>query len=238
MLGWATARPRPFPLGGRAISMKGSHAAYRHASSSRRAEISRAVARAGIILKHDADAMNASMALEDMDRGGVTLAVNSTPAPPRAVLENAGQGLRLGAREQRLSRPAGRRSPRPLRHVHGAADAAMSICALQRDRIRARCAEGRRRLSDDHLSRSLAGRQGLRAGVRGAQPPQGADLHPSASPLLLHPAAERDHDAGCDDRIRHRHDARHRQHDLHRHGAALPAISRSSGRMPAARCRS
>jgi 6-methylsalicylate decarboxylase len=47
---------------------------------------------AGIIMKHDADAMNASMALEDMDRGGVTLAVNSTPAPPRAVLENADKG--------------------------------------------------------------------------------------------------------------------------------------------------
>jgi predicted TIM-barrel fold metal-dependent hydrolase len=47
---------------------------------------------AGIVLKHDADAMNVGMALEDMDKGGVTVAVNSTPAPPRAVLENADQG--------------------------------------------------------------------------------------------------------------------------------------------------
>ena len=38
---------------------------------------------AGILLKHDADAMNVGMALEDMDKGGVTVAVNSTPAPPR-----------------------------------------------------------------------------------------------------------------------------------------------------------
>jgi 6-methylsalicylate decarboxylase len=43
----------------------------------------------GIIMKHDAEAMNAARALEDMDRAGVTLAVNSTPAPPRFCIENA-----------------------------------------------------------------------------------------------------------------------------------------------------
>ena len=44
---------------------------------------------AGILMKHDAEAMNAARALEEMDRGGVTLAVNSTPAPPRFCIENA-----------------------------------------------------------------------------------------------------------------------------------------------------
>ncbi|HEY3918240.1 MAG TPA: amidohydrolase family protein [Stellaceae bacterium] len=44
---------------------------------------------AGILLKHDAEAMNAARALEDMDRAGVTVAVNSTPAPPRFCIENA-----------------------------------------------------------------------------------------------------------------------------------------------------
>jgi predicted TIM-barrel fold metal-dependent hydrolase len=47
---------------------------------------------AGIIMKHDADAMNASRALEDMDRGGITLAVNSTPAPPRFAIDDAERG--------------------------------------------------------------------------------------------------------------------------------------------------
>ena len=43
----------------------------------------------GILQKHDAEAMNAARAIEDMDRAGVTLAVNSTPAPPRFCIENA-----------------------------------------------------------------------------------------------------------------------------------------------------
>jgi len=43
----------------------------------------------GLIMKHDAEAMNAARAIEDMDKGGVTLAVNSTPAPPRFCIENA-----------------------------------------------------------------------------------------------------------------------------------------------------
>jgi predicted TIM-barrel fold metal-dependent hydrolase len=47
---------------------------------------------AGILMKHDAEAMTAARALEDMDRAGVTLAVNSTPAPPRPTLENAALG--------------------------------------------------------------------------------------------------------------------------------------------------
>jgi 6-methylsalicylate decarboxylase len=47
---------------------------------------------AGILMKHDAEAMNAARALEDMDRGGITLAINSTPAPPRFAIENAVRG--------------------------------------------------------------------------------------------------------------------------------------------------
>jgi predicted TIM-barrel fold metal-dependent hydrolase len=47
---------------------------------------------AGILLKHDAEAMTAARALDDMDKGGVTVAINSTPAPPRAVIENREAG--------------------------------------------------------------------------------------------------------------------------------------------------
>ncbi|HVA14614.1 MAG TPA: amidohydrolase family protein [Stellaceae bacterium] len=47
----------------------------------------------GIVTRHEAAAMTAARALEDMDRGGITVAVNSTPAPPRATLENAALGI-------------------------------------------------------------------------------------------------------------------------------------------------
>jgi 6-methylsalicylate decarboxylase len=47
----------------------------------------------GIITRHEAEAMNAARALEDMDRGGITVAVNSTPAPPRLALENRDLGI-------------------------------------------------------------------------------------------------------------------------------------------------
>lgn len=47
---------------------------------------------AGIVMSRDAEAMNAARALEEMDRGGVTVAVNSTPAPPRFCIENAERG--------------------------------------------------------------------------------------------------------------------------------------------------
>ena len=43
-------------------------------------------------MQHDADAMVASKAIEDMDRGGIDIAINSTPAPPRPTLENAQLG--------------------------------------------------------------------------------------------------------------------------------------------------
>jgi predicted TIM-barrel fold metal-dependent hydrolase len=46
-----------------------------------------------IIMQHDADAMNATQALEDMDRGGITTAINSTPAPPRPTLEKRELGV-------------------------------------------------------------------------------------------------------------------------------------------------
>jgi predicted TIM-barrel fold metal-dependent hydrolase len=46
----------------------------------------------GIISQHDADGMVAARAIEDMDRGGINVAINSTPAPPRATLENAQLG--------------------------------------------------------------------------------------------------------------------------------------------------
>ncbi len=46
-----------------------------------------------IIMQHDADAMNAAQAIEDMDKGGVTTAINSTPAPPRPTLENRELGV-------------------------------------------------------------------------------------------------------------------------------------------------
>jgi 6-methylsalicylate decarboxylase len=42
----------------------------------------------GIVTKHEAEAMNAAQALEDMDKGGVSTAINSTPAPPRPALED------------------------------------------------------------------------------------------------------------------------------------------------------
>ena len=48
---------------------------------------------AGILLKHDAEAMTASHALEDMDKGGVTTAINSTPAPPHAVIDNRDRAI-------------------------------------------------------------------------------------------------------------------------------------------------
>ena len=40
-----------------------------------------------------ATAMNAERALEDMDKGGITTAINSIPAPPRHALENAEAGI-------------------------------------------------------------------------------------------------------------------------------------------------
>ena len=39
-----------------------------------------------------AEAMNAARALEDMDKGGITTAINSIPAPPRSTFENAEAG--------------------------------------------------------------------------------------------------------------------------------------------------
>jgi 6-methylsalicylate decarboxylase len=39
-----------------------------------------------------AEAMNAKRAIEDMDKGGITTAINSIPAPPRQVFENAEAG--------------------------------------------------------------------------------------------------------------------------------------------------
>jgi predicted TIM-barrel fold metal-dependent hydrolase len=50
------------------------------------------LAEVGIIMQHDADAMVASKAIEDMDAGGIDVAINSTPAPPRPTLENAQLG--------------------------------------------------------------------------------------------------------------------------------------------------
>jgi len=47
---------------------------------------------AGILMKHDAEAMNAARAIEDMDQGGVSTAINSLPAPPRAMIEDAARG--------------------------------------------------------------------------------------------------------------------------------------------------
>ncbi len=47
----------------------------------------------GILMRHDAEAMTAARALEDMDKGGVTVALNSTPAPPRPTIENRDLGV-------------------------------------------------------------------------------------------------------------------------------------------------
>ena len=98
-----------------------------------------------------------------------------------------------------------RRALRPVR-----------LCAVpgrrghaERDRIRPRHAQSRRRVHAHELRRQVPGRSDLHAGVRGAQPPPRRALHPSGEPSLLRAAgagaARRRH------RVRDQHDARHRQ---------------------------
>lgn len=48
---------------------------------------------AGILTARNAEAMIASRALEDMGRAGVTAAVDSTPPPPHAMLEDRTRGV-------------------------------------------------------------------------------------------------------------------------------------------------
>ncbi len=112
-------------------------------------------------------------------------------------------------------------SPPSSSPIIPAASAASPICRFPISTARSRRSSTRSTRSrptasilrtnyDDQVPR----RSGLRAGVRGAQPPQRGALHPPDQPSLLRAhragAARRRH------RIRHQHDARHRQDGVQR----------------------
>ena len=86
------------------------------------------------------------------------------------------------------------------------------------------------------LRRPLARRSRVRAGDGGAQPAQGAGLHPSRRAELL-PGSDGAGHQRAGDRVRHRHHARHRAGSVQRHGGALPRRRAGSSRMAAARRR-
>ena len=96
----------------------------------------------------------------------------SSPAPGAATTTKSRKLSRqineYGAKlVQRSSRPL-----RPVRHHHAAGHRRQP----EGDRIRLRHAQGRRHRPADELRRQISRRRLVRAGLRGAQPPQGGDL--------------------------------------------------------------
>src|SRR5262245_30790723 len=132
--------------------------------------------------------------------------------------QRQGHRRRQHARVYRLHHESNVGSPRPLRPVRHAAAAAHRR-EPQGNRLFLRHAESRRRRHDDELRRQVAGLPAVRAGLGGAQPPQGNGLYPSdRRQLLRQPGAGR---GGIDHRVRHRHHPHHRQPAAQRHLAAL-----------------
>ena len=101
----------------------------------------------GVLTPHLASIMNEKDALEDMDKAGVTLAVNSATLPEQAK----GEARRAYSRENNdyMARLV-RRLSRPLRPFRQPA-AARCRRRAERDRIRFRCPQMRRRASHHEL---------------------------------------------------------------------------------------
>ena len=146
----------------------------------------------------------------------------------RAVADAAGRLVRQCRRSaqslapmQRLRRAIAQRLSGQVRPVRRHS-AARHRRQPARNRICARRAQGRRHRAVHELWRQISRRSRLRAGVRRAQSPQGGGLYASDNAGLLHKPDQgrvaRRH------RIRHRHDAHHREPDLRRrrHGIPLP----------------
>ncbi len=123
--------------------------------------------------------------LDDMDKGGVAhrhhLADHAASAGPGCRRNPHGWRARSNEYRQETGKPA----PRPFRHL---GDAAAAACRRkpEGDRIRLRYAEGRRYRRDDELRRQVARLRGIRAGLGGAEPPQGHRLHTPDGGELLH----------------------------------------------------
>ena len=92
----------------------------------------------------------------EMDKNGIRTAMLSLPSTRALVRRRAGAAARHGAHLQRLRRRNGARFSGPLRLVRAAVDAGHRHDA-ERDRIRIRHAQGRRRRAADQLWRQVAG---------------------------------------------------------------------------------
>ena len=139
---------------------------------------------------------------------------------PGRVVRRAGAGCGAhGAHLQRLRR---RHDARTTRGASGCSPRCR--CRRRRlaegDRVRVRHAQGGRRRAADQLRRQVAGRPGLPADLRRAEPPQGGGVFPSAGRRVLR-APERRYIPGGD-RGAARHDAHRRQPAAQRHLRALP----------------
>ena len=124
-----------------------------------------------------------------------------------------GGGRPRRARVERIRQEARERSQGSLRHVRHAAFPARERVP-RGNRLRLRHAEGRRHRLHDELRRQVAGLCRVRAGVGGAQPPQGHRLYASHRCQLLRQSGAR-HRRRLS-RVRHRHDPLHLQLDLQR----------------------
>ena len=184
--------------------------AHRHASPLLRARVPERMARVGEEAQHPA-LPAAGRLVARQGAGGPRQGRRADRDPlarldARRLVRRAGGGRGAhGAPVQRLRRRHGAQLPGPLRPVRHAADDRRRLLA-EGDRVRLRHAQGGRRRPADQLRRQVAGRRGLPADLRGAQPPQGGGVLPPAGGVVLR-AAQRRHLPGGD-RSAARHHAR------------------------------
>ena len=155
--------------------------------------------------------------LEDMDKGGVATSMTS-PTTPQVTPLGKDVAVRIAresneyAKKMETDHPGrfGVWATLPLPHIdESLKEIAYAFDTLKVDGVGCMTSYG-----DKWLGHAI-----VRAGVGGAEPPQGHGLHPSdLGQLLRQPGAGR---AGLRDRVRLRHDAHHRQPDPQRHVAEI-----------------
>ena len=149
----------------------------------------RCIARRSTKHKVGAPRWSPQMSLEDMDKSGIATSMLSQVQPGTWCGDDGGVA-QAQPRDQRIRRQARARPSRPLRPVRDD-PAARHRRQPEGDRIRLRHAQGRRHRPAHELRRQVSRRSVVRAGLRGAQPPQGGDLRASADAALLRQAGAR-----------------------------------------------
>ena len=126
-----------------------------------------------------------ALSLEDMDKSGIATSILSIAQPGVWYGNNVEESRKLGPPAQRIRRQH-RQATIPAASACSPASPPPDVRREpQGDRIRLRRAQGRRHRASDELSGQVSGRSRLRAGLRGAQPPQGRGLCPPDHARLL-----------------------------------------------------